>query len=61
MDYLQEVRMEHAVRLIAENELTNEEICGVIGYSRPQYFATKFKEHYGFTINEYRRKLQQEQ
>lgn len=61
VDYLQEVRMEHAARLIAEGELTNEEICGKIGYSRPQYFASKFKEHYGLTINEYRRKAQQEQ
>ena len=60
VDYLQEVRMEHAARLIDEGELTNEEICGKIGYSRPQYFATKFKEHYGMTINEYRFKVQQE-
>lgn len=60
VDYLQEVRMEHAARLIAEGELTNEEICGKIGYSRPQYFATKFKEHYGVTINEYRLKVRQE-
>lgn len=61
VDYLQEVRMEHAARLIAEGELTNEEICGRIGYSRSQYFAGKFKEHYGMTLNEYRLKVQQEQ
>ncbi len=59
VDYLQEVRMEHAARLIAEGELTNEEICGKIGYSRPQYFASKFKEHYGLTLNEYRLKVRQ--
>lgn len=61
VDYLQEVRMEHAARLIAEGEMTNEEICGSIGYSRPQYFASKFKEFYGMTISEYRRKIQREQ
>ncbi len=61
VDYLQEVRMEHAAKLIGEGELTNEEICGKIGYSRPQYFAGKFKEHYGMTINEYRLKVRQEQ
>jgi len=61
VDYLQEVRMEHAARLIADGELTNEEICGKIGYSRPQYFASKFKEHYGLTISEYRRKVQHQQ
>lgn len=60
VDYLQEVRMEHAARLIAEGELTNEEICGKIGYSRPQYFAGKFKEHYGMSLNDYRLKVQQE-
>ena len=56
VDYLQEVRMEHAARLIRENELTNEEICAAIGYSRLQYFSTKFKEYYGVTLNEYRRR-----
>ena len=27
VDYLQEVRMEHAVRLLSEGKLSNEEIC----------------------------------
>ena len=56
VDYLQEVRMEHAARLIRENELTNEEICEAIGYSRLQYFSSKFKEYYGVSLNEYRRR-----
>lgn len=55
VDYLQEIRMEHAARLLAENALTNEEICEKIGYSRLPYFSLKFKEHYGLTPNEYRR------
>jgi len=54
VDYLQEVRMEHAARLLQEGRLSNEEICDRIGYSRLQYFASKFKEHYGLTLNEYR-------
>ncbi|MBR6569961.1 MAG: helix-turn-helix transcriptional regulator [Clostridia bacterium] len=58
VDYLQEVRMEHAARLLAEGTLSNEEICERIGYSRLQYFASKFKEHYGLTLNEYRLKSQ---
>jgi two-component system response regulator YesN len=56
VDYLQEVRMEHAARLIRENELTNEQICETIGYSRLQYFSAKFKEYYGVSLNEYRRR-----
>ena len=56
VDYLQEVRMEHAARLIRENKLTNEEICEAIGYSRLQYFSSKFKEYYGVSLNEYRRR-----
>ena len=55
VDYLQEVRMEHAVRLIRENELTNDQICETIGYSRLQYFSAKFKEYYGVSLNDYRR------
>ena len=60
VEYLQEVRMEHAVRLIRENELTNEQICEAIGYSRLQYFSAKFKEYYGVTLNEYRRRCRSE-
>ncbi len=58
VDYLQEVRMEHAANLLREGVLSNEEICDRIGYSRLQYFASKFKEHYGLTLNEYRLKSQ---
>ena len=56
VDYLQEVRMKHAARLLSEGELTNEQICAAIGYSRPQYFSAKFKEYYGLTLTEFRRK-----
>ena len=61
VDYLQEVRMEHAVRLIRENELTNEQICEAVGYSRLQYFSAKFKEYYGVSLNDYRRRCRSEQ
>ena len=54
VDYLQEVRMEHAARLIREGELTNEQICEAVGYSRLTYFSAKFREYYGVTLNEYR-------
>ena len=60
VDYLQEVRMKHAARLLSEGELTNEQICEAIGYSRVQYFSAKFKEYYGLTITEYRRKCRYE-
>lgn len=58
VDYLQDVRMEHAARLLAEGQMSNEEICEFIGYSRLQYFSTKFKDHFGLTPNEYRRQSQ---
>ena len=58
VDYLQEVRMKHAALLLSQGELTNEQICEAIGYSRLQYFSAKFKDYYGLTLNEYRRKSQ---
>ena len=61
VDYLQEVRMEHAARLIRENESTNEQICEAVGYSRVQYFSAKFREYYGVSPNEYRRRCRSEQ
>jgi AraC-like DNA-binding protein len=57
VDYLQEVRMEHAARLLTDGVLSNDEICEAVGYSRLQYFAAKFKERYGLTLNEYRAKV----
>lgn len=60
VDYLQEVRMKHAARLLDQGELTNEQICEAVGYSRLQYFSAKFKDYYGLTLNEYRRKSQYE-
>ena len=61
VDYLQEVRMEHAARLIRETDMTNEQICETIGYSRLQYFSAKFREFYGVSLNDYRRRLRLEQ
>ena len=40
---------------VSQGELSNEQICERIGYSRLQYFSAKFKEYYGLTLNEYRR------
>ena len=60
VDYLQEVRMKYAARLLSQGEMTNEQICEAIGYSRPQYFSAKFKEYYGLTLTEYRRKCRYE-
>ena len=50
----------HAAQLLSEGELTNEQICEAIGYSRLQYFSAKFKEYYGLTLTEYRRKCRYE-
>ena len=56
VDYLQEVRMEHAARLIRETEMTNEQICEAVGYSRLPYFSAKFKEYFGVSLNDCRRR-----
>ena len=60
VDYLQEIRMEYAAKLLREGRLSNEEICEAVGYSRPQYFSAKFRERYGLTVNEYRRRCKDE-
>ena len=60
VDYLQEVRMNHAARLLSEGVMTNEQICEAVGYSRLPYFSAKFKEFFGLTLTEYRRKIRYE-
>ena len=55
VDCLQRKKMDCAARLLREGDYSNEKICELIGYSRVQYFAAKFREYSGLSPSEYRR------
>ena len=54
MEYLTKVRMEKAVQLLRNTDLTIEEIAKQIGYSNSSYFIKVFREWIGFSPGEFR-------
>ena len=53
--YLVSLRMETAKKLLADN-MTIVEVAEKVGYPNADYFSTVFKNYYGFTASEYRKK-----
>lgn len=66
-DYLLNVRMENAARLIKEDKYKVSQIADMVGYQNPKYFHRVFKMYYGCTPKEYalnpenKRKIEREQ
>ncbi len=58
LDYLQELRMEEAVKLLRETNLTIREIAVECGIEDPNYFARYFRRRFGATPTVYRRLCQ---
>ncbi|WP_261381474.1 response regulator transcription factor [Paenibacillus cremeus] len=56
IQYLTEVRMAKAVRLLEDTSLNLWDIAELTGFSNASYFSSKFKKMYGVTPSEYRSK-----
>ncbi|MFS0881350.1 AraC family transcriptional regulator [Metabacillus niabensis] len=54
IEYLTKVRMEKAVNLLRQSELTIDEIAKLIGYSNGSYFIKVFRKWLGFSPGEFR-------
>ncbi|MCR2822520.1 response regulator [Lederbergia panacisoli] len=54
IDYLTEVRVNHAKELMKLPEKSLKEICFQVGYKDPNYFSRVFKRVTGFSPSEYR-------
>jgi two-component system response regulator YesN len=52
-DYLFEVRMANAVRLLKKNKYSVKEIAAMVGYGNYKYFAGLFKNYTGYTPKNY--------
>jgi len=57
VDYLTELRIGAAKKLLADPLLSAAEIAGMVGYESPNYFTRVFKKNTGMTPTEYRKKL----
>ena len=53
--YLQNYRMDKAVFLLQNSDLSVMEICMSVGMSDYPHFCRQFKRHFGFTPSEYRK------
>jgi len=58
-DYLSNVRMTHAKRLLKETNLNMKDITYKIGYMDPNYFTRVFKKSEGITPTDYRNQMNQ--
>jgi AraC-like DNA-binding protein len=55
MDYLENLRLEKSLNLLAQPHLKIHEIGMLVGYENPSYFNAVFKRRYGVTPGEYRK------
>jgi len=54
MDYLTEVRLEHAKKMLENDALTIKHISSCCGFSDQNYFTKVFEKHTGLTPTKYR-------
>lgn len=55
IDYLTEVRLLEAKRLMSEGSYSIKEVCFKVGYADPNYFSRVFKKHMGNSPKDYNR------
>ena len=57
LEYINEIRIEKAVQLMKQTDLTIEEICHRVGYSNKKHFYKIFRDATGTTPNNFRKNL----
>ncbi len=58
IDYVQNLRVEAAKRLLESGERSSDEIAATVGYENPAFFRRLFKRLTGLTAGQYRRLFQ---
>lgn len=58
LEYITDVRMENARRMLAESNMKIHEIARRVGYESPSYFGSVFLKRTGLTPNQYRTNAQ---
>jgi AraC-like DNA-binding protein len=53
-DFIRNVRLKRAAQLLADTQLTINEIAGRVGFVTPRNFSSQFKKMFGVTPSEYR-------
>ena len=55
LEYLTDIRMERAKRMLEEVQFKVYEVSSQVGYKDPVHFAKLFKKQTGYTPSEYRK------
>ncbi|WP_328285162.1 response regulator transcription factor [Bacillus sp. 1NLA3E] len=58
IDFLTEIRIDHAKRHMLDPEKSLKEICFEVGYKDPNYFSRVFKKYAGLSPSDYRKNNQ---
>lgn len=53
LDFVRNIKMKQACRMLTEHELSISEIAYALGFTNPKYFTKCFKEEFGTTPTEY--------
>ena len=56
-DFIQEIRLNHAAKLLELDKFNVSEICYKVGFKRPKYFSQCFQKRYGLTPSEFSKKF----
>ncbi len=54
LDYIRKVRLQKAAMLLGQHRFTVSEVCYMVGFKNPSYFAKCFTEHFGVKPSLYR-------
>jgi LacI family transcriptional regulator len=54
---LQRIRLQRAIRFLAETDLSIPKIAEAVGYTTPSYFIQVFRKEHGTTPARYRRRM----
>ena len=57
LEYRNNIRMQHAADLIAEETMTIEQISSLLGFTSASYFSTAFKRKYGISPKQYQKRI----
>ena len=54
--YIEKIRMDRSRELLADTDLTVNEISGIVGYNDPFYFSKVFKKNTGLNPMAFRKR-----
>ncbi|WP_203257122.1 hybrid sensor histidine kinase/response regulator transcription factor [Hyunsoonleella ulvae] len=56
-DFIQDIRLNHAMKLLELNRLNITEVAYAVGFKRPKYFSQRFQQKFGLTPSEFSKKF----